>query len=147
MNPASMPTLRMIAHIEVDVVAPVMLGQLNGIERRFVSITGGRVTGPHFSGSVLPGGSDIQAVRTNGTVELVARYALDLGELGKVLVENSGIRRSAPPADGQDQRPYFRGCVRFDAPKGALQWLNESVFVSSGYREGGTVHLQIFELL
>jgi hypothetical protein len=75
----------------------------------------------------------------------IARYALDLGEHGRVLVENVGIRRGAPVA-GPDDRPYFRGMLRFTAPQGPLHWLNESVFVTSGHREGGTVHMDVWEM-
>jgi len=78
-------------------------------------------------------------------VELTARYAIDLGDAGKLLVVNTGIRRSLPPADGASGT-YFRGVVRFAAPGEALQWLNDSVFISSGYREGSTVLLDVFEV-
>jgi hypothetical protein len=138
--------LRAVARIEVDVATPVMLGELAGSERRIIQILGGRVIGSGFSGSILPGGSDIQAVRGDGTVDLVARYAVDLGEHGKLLIENTGIRRAARP-DQPGSAPYFRGVVCFRAPAGPLQWLNDSVFVSSGHRDGGTVYLDVLELL
>ncbi|HEY1092192.1 MAG TPA: DUF3237 family protein, partial [Burkholderiaceae bacterium] len=78
-----------------------------------------------------------------GSIELLARYALDLGEAGQLLLENSGLRRA--PSDGQP--PYFRGRMRFDAPAGPLAWLNHALFITSGYREGSVVHLEVFEVL
>jgi hypothetical protein len=146
MSQASNIGLRSIAKLEIEVVPPVVLGELNGTERRFVAIKGGSVSGPLFSGTILPGGSDTQLVRANGTIELVARYALDLGPLGTVLVENTGIRHAADTADG-NRRPYFRGVMRFEAPRATLGWLNDTVFITTGYREGGTVYLDVFEVL
>jgi len=135
--------LRMVAQIEVSVAAPIMLGELAGVERRMIPIAGGRITGAGFSGAILPGGSDVQSVRADGTIDLLARYAINLGDGGSLLIENAGIRRPGQHGGA----PYFRGTVRFYAPPGPLQWLNDSVFVSSGYREGGTVHLDVMEVV
>lgn len=140
------PRLRAVAQIDVHVEPPMMLGELAGAERRMIRILGGSIAGPYFSGAILPGGSDIQTVRADGTIELVARYAVDCGPMGNILIENTGLRRAAPAAQGEST-PYFRGVVRFNAPSGPLQWLNDSIFISSGHREGGTVRLEVFELL
>jgi hypothetical protein len=135
--------LRPVARIEVNVAAPIMLGELDGLERRMIPIVGGKISGQDFSGSILPGGSDVQSVRADGTIHLLARYAIDIGGRGSLLVENSGIRRPAEAGEA----PYFRGVLRFSAPPGPLRWLNDSVFVSSGYREGGTVYLDVMEVV
>jgi Protein of unknown function (DUF3237) len=141
--------LRPFARIRVEVAPPVSLGMLDGAERRMVSILGGTVEGVHLHGKVLAGGNDIQSVRADGSVELVARYALDLGTAGMVMVENSGARRppAADQAGDQQALPYFRGVMRFQAPPGALEWLNSTLFLSSGYREGSTVVLDVEEVL
>ncbi|HEY8027651.1 MAG TPA: DUF3237 family protein [Burkholderiaceae bacterium] len=138
--------LRKALQIEVIVAAPITLGELGGMERRMVPIVGGKLTGPDFSGAILPGGSDVQAVRPDGTIELLARYAVDLGAHGKLLIENTGIRRMAKSGE-VEAAPYFRGVMRFCAPPGALQWLNDSVFLSDGYRDGNTVYLTVMEVL
>lgn len=141
--------LRPVLHIAVEVAPPQLLGKLNGVERRLIPILGGSVSGPGLAGRILPGGSDIQVVREDGAIELTARYAADFGELGMVLIENQGIRRPAAAAPGESPSPstYFRGTVRFAAPAGPLQWLNDSIFVNSGYRDGNTVHLDVLELI
>ncbi|HEY8605609.1 MAG TPA: DUF3237 family protein [Noviherbaspirillum sp.] len=136
--------LRHVALLRVEVAAPESLGILDGCERRIVRILGGSAEGPFFKGTVVAGGNDIQTVRPDGSVELVARYALDLGNAGRVMVENTGIRR--PPAT-PDARPYFRGVLRFQAPRGALDWLNSTLFLTTGHREGSTVHLEVAEVL
>jgi hypothetical protein len=156
------PALEKVARIEVKVTPPMVLGELAGDERRMIAIAGGIMIvearddgAAALAGTILPGGSDIQLVRGDGTIELTARYAIDFGAAGKVLVENTGIRRESamPPAgaprameEPSAQVPYFRGVMQFRAPPGELSWLNGSVFVSSGRREGGTVFLDVFEL-
>lgn len=151
------PSLVKIACIEVRVTPPIILGELSGNERRLISIAGGKMTieGQALVGTILPGGSDIQLVRSDGTIELTARYAIDFGPAGSVLIENTGIRReSTRPAagkqgiqDGAGAEPaYFRGVMQFRAPSGELSWLNGSVFVTSGRREGATVYLDVFEV-
>lgn len=136
-------SLRSIGRIEVQVQPPVALGELAGAERRIIAITGGTLYISGLFGAILPGGADIQSVRADGSIELTARYAADMGEAGKLLIENTGIRRAGPaPSDP----PYFRGVVRFAAPPGALQWLNDSVFINTGRREGGNVILDLFEV-
>jgi len=107
-----------------------------------IPILGGRAQG-RFSGTILPGGSDLQGVREDGTIELLARYALDLGEAGRLLLENTGLRR----ATGEGEAPYFRGRMRFEAPAGPLAWLNDALFLTSGYRDGALVQLEVFEVL
>ena len=136
------PAMRCIAQLQVQVAPPIELGRLNGLERRMVPILGGSIDGEGFAGTILPGGSDVQTVREDGVVELVARYAVDLGEAGKVFVENSGIRRMG--AAGTP--PYFRGRMRFEAPAGPLGWLNDAFFITTGHREGNVVHIQVFAL-
>jgi hypothetical protein len=137
--------LRRVARIEIIVAAPISLGHLAGLERRMVPILGGKITGEDFAGDILPGGSDVQSVRADGTIDLMARYAIDLGRHGSLLVENTGIRRPASSGEAASP-PYFRGMLRFSAPPGPLQWLNDSVFVSSGERRGNTVHLDVMEV-
>lgn len=137
--------LWLVARIEVIVAAPISLGQLAGLERRMIPILGGKITGEDFSGDILPGGSDVQSVRADGTIDLFARYAIDLGGCGSLLVENTGIRRAASSGDANN-RTYFRGALRFSAPPGPLQWLNDSLFVSSGNRQGNTVYLDVMKV-
>ena len=142
MNEIPAPALRPMLRLQIEVGPPLALGRLNGLERRLVPILGGTADG-QFSGRVLPGGSDLQAVRDDGTIELLARYALDLGaDAGKVLLENTGLRRASRTGEA----PYFRGRMRFDAPAGPLAWLNDALFITSGYREGHTVCLEVFEV-
>ncbi|NEX62246.1 DUF3237 family protein [Noviherbaspirillum galbum] len=147
------PVLKPAGRIEVKVAPPMMLGELAGTERRLISILGGSVEVAGRVGQILPGGSDLQEVRADGTISLTARYAADFGDAGKLLIENTGLRRekragddSRPEGGTPDGGPYFRGVLHFSAPPGALHWLNDSIFVSSGVREGGTVYLDIHQV-
>lgn len=136
------PALRPLLLLQIEVAPPLLLGQLNGQERRMIAILGGRADGL-FSGTVLPGGSDLQTVRDDGTIELHARYALDAGEQGRLMVENTGLRRAA----GDGEAPYFRGWMRIEAPAGPLGWLNSRLLLTTGRRAGSSVHLEVFEVL
>jgi hypothetical protein len=52
------PRLRHVASLQVDVGPPLEIGETPAGLRRIIPITGGRVSGPLFSGRVLPGGAD-----------------------------------------------------------------------------------------
>src|SRR3954454_16011654 len=109
------PELVHVLHLEVEVAAPIEVGRLTTGLRRVVPITGGTVSGT-FSGRVLPGGADVQLIRSDTETEVEARYLLesDRGEL--VSVHNIGRRtgpteaiarlRRAEPVD--PARIYFR---------------------------------------
>ena len=90
----------------------------------------------------MPGGADWQYVRGDGVVELVARYSIRTGDGAEIAVTNRGLRRAAPEvmermSRGEAVDPalvYFRTVPVFEAPAGAYDWLNRSVFVATAAR-------------
>lgn len=56
---------------------------------------GGKCTGSFFEGEILPGGTDVQVLKKDGTGTVSARYIMqgadDSGRLCKVYIENEGI--------------------------------------------------------
>ena len=53
--------------------------------------------GPRLTGEILPGGTDWQIVRPDGTIEVVARYTIraDMGRSDNgalIYVQNDGLR-------------------------------------------------------
>src|SRR5215208_6313006 len=64
--------------------------------RRVVNILGGTVSGPKFSGRILPGGADWQIVAADGTIDLYARYTAESDAGALVQVDSRGLR-SGPP--------------------------------------------------
>jgi len=148
------PQLSHVCDLEVDVGPIRDLGAMPHGRRRLVVILGGVVSGPRLAGDILPGGADWQYVRDDGSVELVARYAIKTTAGPEIAVSNRGIRRAAPEvlarlAAGEPVDPaliYFRTIPTFEAPDGALSWLNRSLFLASAVRLPDKVKLRVFEV-
>jgi hypothetical protein len=150
-----MPELKHVCDIDVDVGPICDLGETPHGRRRIVAIHGGRVHGPRLEAVVIPGGADWQYVRSDGVVELEARYAIRTSEGAEIAITNRGLRR-APAAvmerlsRGEPVDPrsvYFRTVPVFEAPAGPYGWLNQSVFIATAERLPDKVHLSIFEVV
>src|SRR6185369_4144680 len=122
--------------------------------RRIVAILGGRVTGARLTAEIVSGGADWQHVRSDGVLELKARYSILTKDGTEIAVINRGIRRAPPEimermSRGEAVDPalvYFRTVPTFEAPAGAYDWLNRSVFLASAARLPDQVRLRIFEV-
>ena len=152
-----MPTTPELSHVcDIDVeVGPIRdLGAVPHGRRRIVAILGGRVHGPRLQGEILPGGADWQVARADGILELLARYTIKTTIGPEIAVTNRGIRRAAPElmqrlAGGEFVDPalvYFRTVPSFEAPAGACEWLNRSLFLASAARLPDKVSLRVFEV-
>jgi hypothetical protein len=138
---ADIPELIHIADLVAEVGDPVSVqGTLNGT-RRLIPILSGQVSGPRLRGRVLPGGADFQTVRRDGTIDLQARYFLELEDGARVYVENSGFRHGPPDAI------YFCTSARFECAEGPHDWLTRHIFVAHGIRRPKSVELSFFQLL
>lgn len=123
--------------------------------RRMVPILSGPFEGPRIKGEILPGGTDWQLVRTDGVTEIEAHYTLKTDDGVLIRVINKGFRHGPPEvmrrlAAGEAvdaSEYYFRAAPTFDAPSGRYEWLNRSLFVSSGERFPDRVVLRFFEVL
>ena len=130
------PSYEYFATLRITLGAPLEVGPTPRGHHRIIPITGGTVTGPSLTGTVLPGGADWQYVAQNGTAELDARYTLDLSGT-KIGVTSRGLRRGPKEildriSRGEHVDPatyYFRTAVRLEAPAGDLAWLSESLFI------------------
>ena len=148
------PQLSHVCDLEVDVGPIRDLGAMPHGRRRLVVILGGVVSGPRLAGDILPGGADWQYVRDDGSVELVARYAIKTTAGPEIAVSNRGIRRAAPEVlarltAGEPVDPaliYFRTIPTFEAPDGAFSWLNRSLFLANAVRLPDKVKLRVFEV-
>jgi hypothetical protein len=148
------PSLSHVCDLNVSVGPIRDLGVMPRGRRRCVPILGGRVEGPRLAGEVLPGGADWQIGRADGILELVARYAILTASGVEIAVTNRGLRRAPPEvmerlARGEPVDPalvYFRTVPTFEAPAGAYDWLNRSLFVASAARLPDTVRLSVFEV-
>ncbi len=148
------PPLEFLCDVEVEVAAPVTVGEGPMGLRRVIPILSGRLTGPGLSGEILPGGADHQIIRPDGVTELVARYTVRLADGALVYVVNSGIRDAAPEDMARllrgepvpPERVYFRTAPVFETASPAHQWLHRRLFVGYGERQPAAVLLKIFAL-
>jgi Protein of unknown function (DUF3237) len=148
------PALRHVCDIEVHVGPIRDLGPTPHGRRRIIPILSGTVRGPRLEGEVVPGGTDWQYVRSDGVLELAARYSIRTNDGTEIAVINRGMRRA--PSDimeamsrGEAVDPalvYFRTSPVFEAPAGRYAWLNESIFVATAVRLPDTVRIAVFEV-
>lgn len=148
------PALLPFAQVRCDVGPVVTCGPTPLGERRHVAIVGGTVDGPGLSGRILPGGGDWQTVRTDGTFEIDAHYAIQAEDGAVVEVRSRGVR-SGPPevlaalARGETVPPtayYFRTVIRLTT--GAEGWahLNDLLLLARGERRAAQVLLDLYQV-
>jgi hypothetical protein len=148
------PRLDFLAKVVVDVGELISMGTTPLGERRVVPILGGTFEGPGMRGEVLPG-ADWQIARTDGVLDLDARYALKEQGGGIVRVVSQGYRHGpgdvlAALARGEDVDPatyFFRTTMRFETGAPYLQWLNKTIAVASAERKARQVLLDAYRLL
>jgi len=149
-----MPTLDFVVGLDVEVSTPVDAGDTGFGRRRIVPITGGRVAGPAFAGTILPGGSDVQLTRPDGVAEIAARYIIATDGGGHVFIENTGLRHAPPEvmarlAAGEPVDPalvYFRSVPRFETDDEQLRWLERDHFLATGARFPDRVRIDVYRV-
>jgi hypothetical protein len=141
--------------LAVEVGEIVSLGAVPTGERRVVAITGGSFDSAEgWRGQVLPGGADWQLLRSDGVLEVDARYVLQDLRGDRVQVISQGLRHGPPQviaalARGEAvdaSQYYFRTAMRFETAADALVHLNHVVAVGVGAREVRLVRLNVFAL-
>jgi hypothetical protein len=139
----------------IDVAKPSIIGKTPGVERRVGEITGGRFEGERLRGKILPGGSDWQAVRTDGTWALDVRFVMETDDGQLIGMTYRGLRHG--PKDvidaitrGEQVNPasyYFRVAPFFETASPKYDWLNRIVSIGLGHRLPTGPIYQIFEVL
>jgi hypothetical protein len=151
-EPVAPPKLTHVFTFEVEVAAPQEQGTIDGKRMRFVPITGGRVTGPRLTGTVLPGGGDWQALHSDGLTEIRTHYAVRASDGTVIDVINDGVRTATPEVAAQLARGevvdaskyYFRTAPRFTVAGGKHAWLRRTQFVAVGVRQPANVQVRVF---
>jgi hypothetical protein len=146
------PELRRFCTLEVEVGAPLDVGQGRFGQRRIVPILGGRVSGPEISGKILTGGADWQTIAEDGLAELNARYAFETDDGAIVEIINYGFRHASRDvakrlAAGESVTPdsyYMRSMAKLESGHPDYAWVNRMMFVGTGGKQGGTVQIDLY---
>jgi hypothetical protein len=96
--------------------------------RRRIPIIGGSFEGPRIRGKVMSGGADWQLQRSDDYTILEADYMVEADDGTQIHVRNRGLTNTR--VKGATKR-YLRTVPEFEAPAGAHEWLNQSIFVGS----------------
>jgi hypothetical protein len=146
------PKLTYAFTLHVEVGEPQEQGTVDGRRVRFVPITGGTITGPRLTGTVMAGGGDWQALHGDGLTEVNTRYALKAADGTVIDIVNPGVRVASPEVSARLARGelvdsrlyYFRSTPRFTVGDGPHAWLRRTVFVGYGIRRPRDVEIQVF---
>jgi len=144
-----------LCDLKVDVGEIVTMGPGPLGERRIVAILGGTFEGPQLRGTVLPGGNDWQIVRTDGVLDVDARYALRTDAGDAIRVVSQGYRHGPPEVlaalgRGEEVSPdkyFFRSVLRFETGAPGLAWLNKTIAIAKAQRKARQVLLTAYTLL
>lgn len=127
-------------------------------QRIIAGITGGTVSGPRFSGRVLPSGADWLLIDTQGVGRIDVRAAFELDD-GSVLYGTYGGRLIVPPehmaaafnrATVESVDPsayYFRTAPTFETASTKYAWLNRVQAIGVGRLTGKGVSYTFHEVL
>lgn len=161
--------LKHVFTLRVDLAPPLDFGNTSSGDRRFIPITGGVVEDARNSsgqivGKILAVGGDWNAVRPDGVVHVLAKYAIQMDDGTLVNVTNEGYGRASQatmatvfgddPAsaslvdEGRDW--YTKTWPRFEVAAGSRhEWLNKSCFVGSLLppQRPNYVVIEVYELL
>jgi hypothetical protein len=141
------PGLQLLYTSRVEIAAPLNLGGTPRGHRRIINITEGEFSGPRLSGRVLPGGADWQLVRSDGIVEVDARYTLETDDGALIYITNWGLRHGPPEVIARlgageavdASEYYFRTTPVFETSDFRYAWLNGIIAVAVGERRADAV--------
>ena len=144
-----------VFEVRAEVAEPRVIGPSSHGLRRVVPILGGTVSGPRFSGRVVPGGADWQYVRPDGVLSAEARYALEADDGTLVMVTNRGLRhgpaevieRIARGEEVASTEYYFRTVAEIEAPLGSpYDWMNKALFIGIAERKAAAAIIRFHQL-
>ena len=140
----------------LDVQPAINVGNTPGVDRRVGVITGGRFEGERLRGTVLPGGSDWQAIRPgDGAWMLDVRIVLKTDDGQIIGMPYRGMRHGPREvldriARGEVVKAtdyYLRIAPFFETASEKYNWLNGVIGVGIGHRLPEGPIYQVFEVL
>ena len=156
--PKEMTELRVrpIFTLLLEVQPAINVGKTPGVDRRVGVITGGRFEGERLRGTVLPGGSDWQAIRPgDGAWILDVRIVLKTDDGQIIGMPYRGMRHGPREvldriARGEVVKAtdyYLRIGPFFETASEKYNWLNGVIGVGIGHRLPEGPLYQVFEVL
>ena len=148
--------VRPIFTLLLEVQPAINVGKTPGVDRRVGVITGGRFEGERLRGTLLPGGSDWQAIRPgDGAWLLNVRIVLKTDDDAIIAMPYTGIRHGPKEvldriARGEVVKAtdyYLRISGTFETSSEKYGWLNKVITVGVGHRLPEGPIYQMFELL
>lgn len=141
--------------MRLDVLPMQVVGAAPGGTRRIGVIPSGTFEGERLSGTVLEGGADWQAVRSDGSVTLDVRLVLKTKDDALIGVRYLGLRSGPPEAmarlgRGEAVDPseyYFRIAPMFETAAPQYAWLNNVLAIGTGHRAASGPIYSVFEVL
>jgi hypothetical protein len=140
----------------LDVQPALNVGNTPGVDRRVGIITGGRFEGERLKGTVLPGGSDWQAIRPgDGCWMLDVRIVLKTDDEALIACAYRGMRHGPKEvleriARGEVVKAtdyYLRAAPFFETAAPKYGWLNGMLTIAVGHRLPEGPIYQVFEIL
>lgn len=124
-SPEALPHVQFAFEARVTLAPATVVGETVVGQRQYIPITGGTVSGPKFKGQVIPGGWDYQLRLGGGCGSISADYFWKADDGTVIHILNQGLM--CPGAAGE--RSYLQ--PKFEAPKGAHEWLTRATFVAT----------------
>jgi len=158
MLPKEMTELRVrpLFILLLDVQPAINVGKTPGVDRRVGVISGGRFEGERLRGTLLPGGSDWQAIRPgDGAWMLNVRVVLKTDDDAIIAMSYPGIRHGPKEvldriARGEVVKAtdyYLRIAASFETASEKYGWLNNIISIGVGHRLPEGPIYQMFEVL
>lgn len=139
----------------LDIKKPFMLGKTPGADRRIAELPGGYFEGERLRGTILPSGSDWQAMRDDSAVTINVRTLLETDDGALISMTYTGLRHGPPEvldalARGEAVNPdsyYMRVVPVFETASEKYDWLNRVVAVAHGHRLSDGAIYNVFEIV
>jgi hypothetical protein len=154
--PEALQSIRMrpLFVMRLNVKGLLVVGDTPSAFRRVGVVPSGVFEGERLSGEVLDGGSDWQALRSDGSTTLDVRLVLKTTDGAMISMTYKGIRHGPPEIikkieNGQSVDPssyYFRITPMFETASPKYDWLNRIIAVGSGHRFADGPLYSVFEV-
>lgn len=153
MHDVADPVFEFVFELFIDVEEGWHIGRGENEKLWFTPVTGGTISGPKFSGSILPGGGD-WSVKRDDTTQVEARYLIRADDGSVIDVVNRGFYRASPAVEARfeagdqvaEDEYYFRTAFTFRTDAPAHRWLAENQLVGVARDEEGQIRIRVFLL-